>query len=133
MLRRSRSHSRRRFLKTVPAAVGAAAAAPVLAQQAPARISKEVLECGETLTGVDFDPDETDLMLNLVNTNREHYDAIRRVALTPETEPVFSFRPPRPKTAGRAAPNGKMPQPKPSAVRVKPQIEQLAFEPAARL
>ena len=116
----------------MPAAVGAAVAAPAVAQQAP-RITKDVIECGEALTGVDFDADETDLMLNLVNTNREHYEAIRRVALTPDVEPVFSFRPPRPKTGGRAAPNAKTSPSKAGAVRVKPQMEQLAFEAAARL
>lgn len=133
MRRRSGSRSRRSFLKKFPAAVGAAAAAPVLAQQAPARIGKEVIECGETLTGVDFEPAETDLMLNLVNTNREHYEAIRRVPLTPEVEPVFSYRPPRPKIAGKASANARITQPRVVGVRVAAHIEQLAFEPAARL
>lgn len=115
----------------------------MLAQQAPARIGKDVLECGEALTGVDFGPAETDLMLNLVNTNREHYEAIRRVPLSPDVEPVFSFRPPRPKAAGRASPNGKVAHargaaesrrsPRSENGRVTPLIEQLAFEPAARL
>src|SRR5919106_5612455 len=129
MRRRSGSPSRRRFLKTFPAAVSAAAAAPVLAQQAPARISKDVLECGETLMGVDFEPAETDLMLNLVNTNREHYEAIRRVPLAPEVEPVFSYRPPRPKTTGKVATNARVTPKKVAGARVAPNIEQLAFEP----
>jgi len=130
---RSRSRSRRSFLKTFPAAVGAAAVAPVLAQQAPARIGKEVIECGEALTGVDFDSAETDLMLNLVNTNREHYEAIRRVPISPEVEPVFSYRPPRPKTTGKASSNGRVTGKRAVGVRVAPRIEQLAFEPAATL
>jgi Asp-tRNA(Asn)/Glu-tRNA(Gln) amidotransferase A subunit family amidase len=128
-----RSASRRSFLKTFPAAVGAAAAAPVLAQQAPARITKEVVECGETLTGVDFEPAETDLMMNLVNTNREHYEAIRRVPLAPDVEPVFSYRPPRPKATGKASANARIPQQKVAGAKVAARIEQLAFEPAARL
>src|SRR5918999_744231 len=90
--------SRRSFLKAVPPAVAAGVTVPGFTQ--PARISKEVLECGEALTGVDFEPAESDLMLNLVNTNREHYEAIRRVEVPSDTEPAFSFRPPRP------APNG---------------------------
>src|SRR5918996_5918855 len=133
MRRRSGSPSRRRFLKTFPAAVSAAAAAPVLAQQAPARISKDVLECGETLMGVDFEPAETDLMLNLVNTNREHYEAIRRVPISPDVEPVFSYRPPRPKTAGKASPNSRVVQQRIAGVKVAPRLDQLAFEPAVRL
>jgi Asp-tRNA(Asn)/Glu-tRNA(Gln) amidotransferase A subunit family amidase len=133
MRRRSRSRSRRSFLKTFPVAVGAAAAAPVLAQQAPARITKEVVECGETLTGVDFEPAETDLMMNLVNTNREHYEAIRRVPLAPDVEPAFSYRPPRPKATGKASANARPPREKVAGVRVASNIDQLAFEPAARL
>ena len=43
---------RRRFLKTVPAAVAAGLASPALAgqqaQDQPLRISKETLDCGES-------------------------------------------------------------------------------------
>jgi Asp-tRNA(Asn)/Glu-tRNA(Gln) amidotransferase A subunit family amidase len=140
MSRRPRSSSsRRRFLKSVPAAVAAAASVPALAQS-PSRISREILEHGGALTGVDFEPAESDLMLALVNTNSEHYHAIRRVPLAPDVEPVFSFRPPRPKATGRATPNGRVAQTKPSPAagasaprRVTPRIDTLAFEPAARL
>ena len=113
-------------------AVGVTVASRVAAQSPP-RISKDVLECGETLTGVDFEPAETDLMLNLVNTNREHYEAIRRVPLPAEVEPAFSYRPPRPKVRAKAAGNGRVALPKVAGVRVAAAIEQLAFEPAARL
>jgi Asp-tRNA(Asn)/Glu-tRNA(Gln) amidotransferase A subunit family amidase len=130
---RCRYRSRRSFLKTFPAAVSAAAAAPVLAQQVPGRISKEIVECGEALTGVDFEPAETDLMLNLVNTNREHYEAIRRVPIASDVEPAFSYRPPRPKATGKNSATARVTQPKVAGVRVAPAIEQLAFEPAARL
>jgi Asp-tRNA(Asn)/Glu-tRNA(Gln) amidotransferase A subunit family amidase len=134
MTRRPRSCSaRRRFLKSVPVAVGAAVVAPAFSQQLPQRISREVLECGETLTGVDFEPAETDLMLQLVNTNREHYEAIRRVPLAPEIEPAFSYRPPRPKSPGKATTNDKIAPQRLAGLRIAPRIEQLAFEPAARL
>ena len=127
--------SRRSFLKAVPTVVAAGVAAPAVAQ--PSRITKEVLECGEALTGVDFEPEESDLMLNLVNTNREHYEAIRRVEVPPETEPAFSFRPPRPALNGAdAKANGrgsKARLPRLAGARVSPRIEELAFEPAARL
>ena len=127
--------SRRTFLKAVPSVVAAGVAAPVLAQ--PSRITKEVLECGEALTGVDFDPAESDLMLNLVNTNREHFEAIRRVNVPAETEPAFSFRPPRPPVNGGGKANGRgAGKAKPARLagaRVSPRIEELAFEPAARL
>lgn len=135
MSRRPRSSSSRRiFLRSVPVAIGAAVSSTrVVAQSTPVRISKDILECGEALTGVDFESAESDLMLNLVNTNREHYEAIRRVPLAPEVEPVFSYRPPRPKDGGRATPNARLPQPKVAGAKVAVRIEQLAFEPAARL
>ena len=128
---RSASSSRRRFLKSVPAAVGAAVAVPARAQQAP-RITREALECGEALTGVDFEPAESELMLNLVNTNREHYEAIRRVELPPETEPAFSFRPPRPAMNGKAVRRSSDGR-RVAGARVAPRIEDLAFQPAATL
>jgi Asp-tRNA(Asn)/Glu-tRNA(Gln) amidotransferase A subunit family amidase len=108
-------------------------AAPAIARQAPSRITKDVLECGETLAGVDFEPAESDLMLNLVNTNREHYEAIRRVPLASDVEPAFSYRPPHPKAPGRSSSNGKIPPQRLAGARVSPRIEELAFEPAARL
>ena len=77
MPKRPSRRSRRRFLKAVPAAIGVAAASPAGAQTHP-RVGREVLECGEALTGVDFEPAETDLMLDLVNTNRDHAEAISR-------------------------------------------------------
>jgi Asp-tRNA(Asn)/Glu-tRNA(Gln) amidotransferase A subunit family amidase len=129
--------SRRSFLKAVPTAVAAGVTVPGFTQ--PSRISREVLECGEALTGVDFEPAESDLMLNLVNTNREHYEAIRRVEVPSDTEPAFSFRPPRPalnsvegqKANGRGS--SKARPPRLAGARVSPRIEELAFEPAARL
>jgi Asp-tRNA(Asn)/Glu-tRNA(Gln) amidotransferase A subunit family amidase len=131
------SRSRRSFLKAVPTVVAAGVAAPALAQ--PSRISKEVLECGEALTGVDFDPAESDLMLNLVNANREHYDAIRRVEIPSDTDPAFSFRPRRPSLNGAESTklNGRAGQKwrpaRLAGARVSPRIEELAFESAARL
>jgi Asp-tRNA(Asn)/Glu-tRNA(Gln) amidotransferase A subunit family amidase len=135
------SPSRRRFFRAVPAAIGAAAASPALAQEAASRISADTLACGETLTGIDFNPDETELMLALVNTNREHYEAIRRVPLDPDVEPAFSFRPkaplaaPRRRSEGgaRATPGAKRAHRRNAHVRVAPAIDRLAFEPAARL
>jgi Asp-tRNA(Asn)/Glu-tRNA(Gln) amidotransferase A subunit family amidase len=129
------SRSRRSFLKAVPTVVAAGVAAPAFAQ--PSRITKEALECGETLTGVDFEPAESDLMLNLVNANREHYDAIRRVEVPSATEPAFAFRP-RPAANEEAAkPNGRSANRakpgRPTGARVSPRIEELAFESAARL
>jgi Asp-tRNA(Asn)/Glu-tRNA(Gln) amidotransferase A subunit family amidase len=135
--------SRRSFLKAVPVTVGAAVAVPAAAQD---RITKEVLECGETLTGVDFEPAESDLMLNLANTNREHYDAIRRVPLPPETEPAFSFRLSRPGISpdseprrsprverGRGSKRGGGPQTEARIIGGASRLEDVAFASAATL
>jgi Asp-tRNA(Asn)/Glu-tRNA(Gln) amidotransferase A subunit family amidase len=123
---------RRKFLKTIPALVSAGLAPPAVAQ-APTRIEKTTLECGELLTGVDFDAAESELMLGAVNANREHYDAIRRVPLASETQPAFTFRPPRPNVAGHAAPNSEIAITKVAGPRPSGAIEQLAFAPAAKL
>src|SRR5213078_1972102 len=126
--------SRRRFLKTLPVALGAGVSMPVQATQLSTRISKRTLECQEALTGFEFNDAEHELMLGLVNANREHYDAIRDVNLPPETEPAFSFRPVCPrKPKPRATPNAKVAVVPPAGARVSPSIEQLAFESAARL
>jgi Asp-tRNA(Asn)/Glu-tRNA(Gln) amidotransferase A subunit family amidase len=136
MPKRPRRRSRRRFLASVPAAVGVAVATPAVVHSA-SRIGRDVLECGEALTGVDFEPAETELMLDLVNANREHIDAIRRVPLAAEVEPVFSYRPPRPaarssRASRRAAVVPAAPA-RSQAARVSPRVEELAFEPASRL
>ena len=126
--------SRRQFLKAVPVTVGAAVTARAAAQ---GRVTTEALECGNALTGVEFEPAEADLMLNLVNTNREHFDAIRRVPLAPEIEPAFSFRVPRPRGGDRAsggrASRPERPRARPAVFAGAPAIEELAFAPAARL
>ncbi len=122
--------SRRSFLKAVPTVVAAGVALPA-SPQSPSRIGTDAVECGEMLTGVDFEPAESELMLNLVNANREHYDAIRRVEIPSDTEPAFSFRPPRPRPNGRGS--GRAKASRLAGARVTPRIETLAFESAARL
>jgi Asp-tRNA(Asn)/Glu-tRNA(Gln) amidotransferase A subunit family amidase len=137
MPKRPSRRSRRRFLKAVPAALGATVASSAGAQTLP-RVGREVLECGEALIGVDFEPAESDLMLDLVNTNREHIEAIRRVPIAPDVEPAFSYRL-RPAAGAEPAVRGgrrRMPAAQPANTqgrRVSPRIEELAFQPAARL
>ena len=50
--------SRRRFLKTIPAAVAGGLALPALAQEDTPRITKSTLDCGEKIFGVDFNDAE---------------------------------------------------------------------------
>ena len=72
---------RRRFLKAVPAAVAGGLALPALAQP-PAqeqRISKDILECGEKLFGVDFTDAEEEQALAGVNRNLNAYEQLRAI------------------------------------------------------
>ncbi len=86
---------RRRFLKAVPAAVAGALAAPALAQQPEQaqRISKETLDCGEKIFGIDFTDAEEQEALNGVNTNLEAFERLREIDIPIGTEPAVTFRP----------------------------------------
>jgi hypothetical protein len=82
-----RSHTRRAFLKVVPAAVATGVAAPVARAAERSPISKDTLACGETLSGVTFTDAEHDVMLPNVTANREHYESIRRISIDDAVEP----------------------------------------------
>src|SRR3970282_2195278 len=87
--------ARRRFLKAVPAAVAGAIAAPALAQQQPQppRITKEILDCGEKIFGIDFNDAEQEQMLGGVNRNLDAFDRLREMDIPLDTEPAVTFRP----------------------------------------
>jgi Asp-tRNA(Asn)/Glu-tRNA(Gln) amidotransferase A subunit family amidase len=86
--------ARRRFLKTIPAAVAAGLAAPALAQQqAEQRISKEILDCGEKIFGVDFTDAQEEQALGAVNRNLGAYEQLRDMDIPLDTEPAVTFRP----------------------------------------
>ena len=94
-IRRKRK-SRRGFLKTVPAVVGAGLALPAAtAGQAPSGIDKETIACAARISGVEFGDADRDLMRPLVDQNHENYEAIRKVPVGYEVEPAFTFRPVR--------------------------------------
>lgn len=132
--------SRRSFLKNVPAAVGAAIAAPAmisaetLATEAQAAgttgITAETLRVAQQIAGVELPESERTLATSLVVQNRANIEAIRNVPLPSETEPAFSYRPPRPKMS-RATARRAVPASTSTAARLsKPaSIESVAFEP----
>jgi Asp-tRNA(Asn)/Glu-tRNA(Gln) amidotransferase A subunit family amidase len=131
-----RAPGRRRFLKAVPAAVAGAVAAPALAQeQPPQRITKETLDCGEKIFGIDFNDAEEQQMLGGVNRNLEAFERLREMEIPLDTEPAVTFRPylPGRKPKPGATPGAKIkvpllsPSPKPAA------IEDLAFQPVTAL
>src|SRR5205823_11533530 len=109
----SRSRSRRRFLKLVPAAVGAGFAAPralVRGAEQQSPIGADALECAEHVTGLAFTGAEHELMRQAVATNRDHFDALRRVVIDYDVEPAFTFKPYHagPLPTGRATPHARL-------------------------
>ena len=87
---------RRRFLKAVPAAVAGGLALPALAQQAQEqaqRISKDTLDCGEKIFGVDFSDAEEAQALGGVNRNLDAFEQLRAIDVPLDTEPAVTFRP----------------------------------------
>jgi Asp-tRNA(Asn)/Glu-tRNA(Gln) amidotransferase A subunit family amidase len=132
------SRPRRRFLTQVPVAVAAALTAPrLLADQnppaagAPQTLTSETLGAAQQVAGVALPPAELDSARPLVARNLTNIEQIRRVALGPEVEPAFSFRPPRP---ARSAPAPRAtPPPRPSAGPKPARVEDVAFEPVTSL
>ena len=96
------SRSRRSFLQKVPAALAASAAvahSPVSAatfEQAPGGvpdlITADGLGAAQHIIGLNLPVAERESARPIVIRNREHYDAVRKVAIPPETEPAFSLQ-----------------------------------------
>jgi Asp-tRNA(Asn)/Glu-tRNA(Gln) amidotransferase A subunit family amidase len=130
--------ARRRFLKSVPAAVAASIAGSALARQAQEaqRIDKPTLECAERIMGIDFSDAEQQAALSGVNTNLANFERLRTFQIPPETEPPLTFRPylPGKKPRAGATPNAriKIGTPTPSAPR-RNSVEDLAFLPVTAL
>jgi Asp-tRNA(Asn)/Glu-tRNA(Gln) amidotransferase A subunit family amidase len=134
---RTTVQARRRFLKTVPAAVAGGLAAPAIArqQQENQRVSKETLDCAEKVLGVDFTDAEQEQALRGVNRNLETFDALRKIGIPLDTEPAVTFRPYLPGKAPKpgATPGARM------KVALQPpsarwsSLEELAFLPVTAL
>jgi Asp-tRNA(Asn)/Glu-tRNA(Gln) amidotransferase A subunit family amidase len=130
--------TRRRFLKTLPAALAAGAAAPALARQQPpepaARVPKEALDCAEKIIGLDFNDAEEEMALRGVNRNLESFEALRKIDIPPDTEPAVVFRPylsgKRP--APGATPGAAIPYSRPRPPSFD-SVEDLAFLPVTTL
>jgi Asp-tRNA(Asn)/Glu-tRNA(Gln) amidotransferase A subunit family amidase len=130
--------ARRRFLKTVPAAVAATIAGPAIARQAqePQRIDKATLECAERIMGIDFSDAEQQAALSGVNTNLTNFERLRGFQIPPETEPPLTFRPylPGKKPRAGATPNAriKIATSAPPGSR-RTSVDDLAFLPVTAL
>jgi Asp-tRNA(Asn)/Glu-tRNA(Gln) amidotransferase A subunit family amidase len=128
--------ARRRFLKTVPAAVAAGIAAPVLARQAQEpRIDKAALECAEKIIGIDFSDAEQQQALAGVNTSLANFERLRQFEIPLDTEPAITFRPylPGRKPKPGATPNAKIKTTTAAPGPRRTSIEELAFLPVATL
>jgi Asp-tRNA(Asn)/Glu-tRNA(Gln) amidotransferase A subunit family amidase len=125
---------RRRFLKTVPAAVAAGLAAPALGQQPQEqRITKEALDCAEKLTGIDFSDADQQAALGGVNNNLANFERLRNTNIPLDTEPAITFRPylPGKKPKPGATPNGKIKVATEVPAARRSSVDDLAFLSAA--
>ena len=131
--------SRRRFLRTVPAAL-AAGAVPALARQPqqpdpPTRVPKESIDCAEKIAGLDFTTAEEEMMLRGVNRNLESYEALRKIDIPLDTEPAITFRPylPGRRPAPGATPNARIRYTRGRALTPFRSVDELAFLPVTAL
>src|SRR5688572_3172486 len=129
--------ARRRFLKTVPAALAAGIAGPALARQAqePQRIDKATLECAEKIIGIDFSDAEQQQALSGVNTSLANFERLRQFEIPLDTEPAITFRPylPGKKPRPGATPNGKIKVATAVPGPRRTSVDDLAFLPVATL
>jgi Asp-tRNA(Asn)/Glu-tRNA(Gln) amidotransferase A subunit family amidase len=132
-----RTAGRRRFLKTIPAAVAAGVAAPhlVQVQEQQQRIGNETLDCSEKIFGVDFTEAEEEQALRGVNRNLDNFEQLRKIDIPLDTEPAVTFRPYLPGSTPKAGatPGAKIRiSQQPPAVR-RSSVEDLAFLPVTTL
>ena len=135
-----RSGARRKFLKTVPAALVAGLAAPALAQQAQQpdaqlRIPKSALGSAEQVAGLKFTDAEEDMALRGINRNLDAFETLRKMDIPLDTEPAFIFHPYLPGKRPKPGPKPR-PQPlvsRPARIVISPSLEDLAFEPVTSL
>ncbi|MEZ5318029.1 MAG: amidase [Vicinamibacterales bacterium] len=133
--------SRRRFLQTVPAAVAGAVTTTAFAQrgQGPAGpVTSQIVDCAESITGLDFHSDEEEAIARSLNQNLNAYEQIRNVQIPLETAPALLFSP---HLAGQPAPKGpatpgravRYTKPAARAVTRPANLEDVAFWPVTKL
>ena len=128
--------ARRRFLKTMPAAVAAGLAAPVVARQAQEqRITRETLECAEKIIGIDFSDAEQQQALSGVNGSLANFERLRDTPIPLDTEPAITFRPylPGRKPRPGATPGAKIKVSSAAPPARRASLDDLAFQPVTAL
>jgi Asp-tRNA(Asn)/Glu-tRNA(Gln) amidotransferase A subunit family amidase len=139
---RSPSKSRRAFLKNIAAGLAVSAAtgsrSPAAADQAPPAtpdiITADGMSAAQHIVGVNLPSAELESARPIVVRNRDNYQSLRQVVLAAETEPAFSFRPPRPsRTSAVTPPTRRVSALPPGRIRRISSLDALAFEPVRAL
>jgi Asp-tRNA(Asn)/Glu-tRNA(Gln) amidotransferase A subunit family amidase len=117
-----------------------AAAGPGLAQtggrapQRPLRITREQVQAALKLLGLEFQDAEIDMMLRNVDNALASYQAVRKIDVTYDVEPAFTFHPGLPdRTPIEGPPRFETTIPKTSTAKAPPDLEELAFLPVTEL
>src|SRR5262245_9899552 len=112
----SKRRRRRTFLKQIPTTIAAGLAAPSVLSAEPAvaqtpaagaagqgnnALTIEMLASTQKVAAVSLPSTELEAALPLVSRNLANIASVRDVKLTPDVEPAFSYRPPRPKQPSR--------------------------------
>ncbi len=138
MADKAENKTRRTFLKAVPAAVAGAVATNAFAQQGPdGPITRETVDCAETITGLEFHTAEEEAIARSLNGNLNTYQQLRQIEIPHDTEVALTFepylpgeRPTGPATPGRTV---RYSRPAASTVRRPANLEDVAFWPVTRL
>ena len=131
--------SRRRFLKTVPAAVAGAVAGRAYAQGPGPNtgpVKPETIEAAEAIIGVDFHRDDETAIANGLNNRLRTLQQLRQSEIPVATEPAIMFKPSLPghEPKGPATPGAALKYSKPPLTLKRPEnLEDVAFWPVARL
>lgn len=124
---------KRRSILQLPAVAAIAAAQQPAPPAAPQRISKDQITAALQVLGLDFTPEQVELMLRGVNRGLSGYEELRKIDVPLDTEPAFAFHP---GLANRGVASEKArykPTVKKSSSRAVKSIEDLAFLPVTDL
>ncbi len=93
----------------------------------PPPISVETIRAAETLLGLEFTPEERELMLDSVASRRKAYAEIRNFPLAPATAPALRFLPAPPSQANNPAEAATSQWSDPGPVSLPVDPEEIAF------
>ncbi len=138
MSKTSKTESRRKFLRAVPAAVAGAVGAKVLAQQAPPAgpVKAGTIEAAESIVGIDFHAEDEAALAADLNNRLRVFQQLRSSAIPQDTELATIFKPALPgrEPKGPATPGASVRYTKPPLTLKRPaNLEDVAFWPIAKI